>query len=230
MISVMVHGDRSASLRSDELARLIKERIKRETVFSGISKSYCVGLVDVVNSTVNTARISNSKMGEYYGTFLNAMSTIVQEFGAKVVKNIGDSLLYYFPSTDYDSGKDSFLDVLECSLSIVDSHGAINEIMSERSLPQTDFRVSADYGIIAKSLTPAEDIFGPTVNLCSKINGTASPNGVVIGGDLYEIVKSLKSYDFGLLGSYSLGLKFSYPVYTVTRRPSKLSLKCKYLA
>jgi class 3 adenylate cyclase len=221
---MMAHGGQSASLRCDELARLVKDRIKHETVFSGISKSYCVGLVDVVNSTANTAHISNSKMGEYYGTFLNAMSTIVQEFGAKVVKNIGDSLLYYFPRTDYDSGKDSFLDVLECSLSIVDSHDTINEIMSERSLPQTDFRVSADYGTIAKSLSPAEDIFGPTVNLCSKINGAASPNGVVIGGDLYEIVKSLKSYRFGLLGSYSLGLKFGYPVYTVTRHPSKLSL------
>jgi class 3 adenylate cyclase len=228
MVFVMVHGGQSASLRCEGLARLIKDRIKHETVFSGISKSFCVGLVDVVNSTVNTARISNSKMGEYYGTFLKAMSTIVQEFGAKVVKNIGDSLLYYFPSTDYD--KDSFLDVLECSLSIVDSHDIINEIMSERSLPQTDFRVSADYGTIAKSLAPAEDIFGPTVNLCSKINGIAYPNGVVIGGDLYDIVKSLKSYDFGLLGSYSVGLKFSYPVYTVTRHPSKLSLKCKCLA
>lgn len=58
MIHVMMHRDRPASLHSDELARLIKERIKRESVFSGISKIYFVGLVDVVNSTVNTARIS----------------------------------------------------------------------------------------------------------------------------------------------------------------------------
>lgn len=58
MIHVMMHRDQPASLCSDDLARLIKERIKRESVFSGISKIYFVGLVDVVNSTVNTARIS----------------------------------------------------------------------------------------------------------------------------------------------------------------------------
>ena len=218
MISVMVHGGRSLAIRKDELARLVKENIRREAVFTGMSKSYCVGLVDIVNSTANTARIPSSKIGEYYGTFLSSMSTIVQEFGAKVVKNIGDSLLYYFPRTDYDSGKDSFLDVLECSLAIIDSHGTINDIMAEKFLPRTDFRVSADYGIVAKSTSAGEDLFGPTVNLCSKINGAASTNGFVIGGDLYQIVKSVKGYDFSVLGSYGLGLKFSYPVYTVTRR------------
>ncbi len=216
-IFVMVHRGRSLALRRDELARLVKENIKRNAVFTGMSKSYCIGLVDVVNSTANTARIPSIKMGEYYGTFHKAMSTIVQEFGAKVVKNIGDSLLYYFPRTDYDSDRDSFLDVLECSLAILDSHGTINDIMSEKLLPKTDFRVSADYGIVAKSTTEGEDIFGPTVNLCAKINGAASANGFVIGGDLYQIVKSMKGYEFSTLGSYGLGLKFSYPVYTVTR-------------
>lgn len=214
----MVHRGRSLALRREEIARLVKENIRREAVFTGMSKNYCIGLVDVVNSTANTARIPSAKMGEYYGTFLGAMSTIVQEFGAKIVKNIGDSLLYYFPRTDYDSDKDSFLDVLECSFAMLDSHGTVNDIMAEKFLPRTDFRVSADYGIVAKSTSSGEDLFGPTVNLCSKINGAASRNGFVIGGDMYQIVKSVKGYDFSLLGSYGLGLKFSYPVYTVTRK------------
>lgn len=224
MITVMVHRGKSLALRRDELARLVRENIRRSTVFTGMSKNYCIGFVDIVNSTANTARIPSTKMGEYYGTFLDSMSTIVREFGAKVIKNIGDSLLYYFPRTDYDSDKDSFLDVLECSLAILDSHGTINDIMSEKLLPRTDFRVSADYGIVAKSTSAGEDLFGPTVNLCSKINGAASTNGFVIGGDLYQIVKSMKGYEFSTLGSYGLGLKFSYPVYTVTRS-SKLSLQ-----
>lgn len=226
----MVHRGRSLALRREELARLVKESIRREAVFTGMSKNYCVGIVDVVNSTANTARIPSAKMGEYYGTFLGAMSTIVCEFGAKVVKNIGDSLLYYFPRTDYDGDKDSFLDVIECSLAMLDSHDIINDIMAEKSLPRTDYRISADYGIVAKSTSGVEDLFGPTVNLCSKINGAASTNGFVIGGDLYQIVKSIKGYEFSTIGSYSSGLKFSYPVYTVTRSGSKLSSYGKYLA
>jgi class 3 adenylate cyclase len=216
---MMVHSGMSASLRREEIARLVRENVKREVVYSGISKAYCIGLVDIVNSTAIAARIPDTKMGEYYGTFLNSMSTIVQEFGAKIVKNIGDSLLYYFPQTDFDSSRDSFLDVLECSLAIIDSHDTVNKIMAEKFLPQTDFRVSADYGMISKSLTPlGEDIFGPAVNLCAKINGAASRNGFVIGGDLYQIVRSLESYEFGLIGSYTSGLKFGYPMYAVVKK------------
>lgn len=215
----------SVYLRREELAMLVRESLKRADFLGGMSKNYCIGLVDIVNSTGNTARIPSSKMGEYYGTFLNAMTTIVGEFGAKVIKNIGDSLLYYFPRTDYSSDRDSFLDVLECSLAILESHDIINCIMGERDLPKTDYRVSADYGIVTKSPTSAgEDLFGPTVNLCTKINGAAPPNGFVIGGDLYQIVKQMRCYNFGVLGSYGTGLKFGYPVYTVSRRRPSLSL------
>ena len=33
------------------------------------------------------------------------------------------------------------------------------------------------------------DLFGPTLNVCSKINHLASPNGMVIYKDLYDILK-----------------------------------------
>jgi len=32
-----------------------------------------------------------------------------------------------------------------------------------------------------------------TVNICAKINSKASPNGMVIGNDLYEILSSFSS-------------------------------------
>ena len=36
-----------------------------------------------------------------------------------------------------------------------------------------------------------EDLFGSTINMCAKINSKAEPNGMVIGDDLYKIVKPL---------------------------------------
>jgi hypothetical protein len=54
---------------------------------------------------------------------------------------------------------------------------AVNPIMkaklNEEGLPSLDYRISADYGAVyvAKSLTTtSEDLFGPTVNICAKIN------------------------------------------------------------
>lgn len=211
--------------KDEELIRIIAERIKNNSTMSASSsKFYCVGIVDIVNSTISTANLSNSKINTYYWTFLDAMSAIVERFGAKVIKNLGDGILYYFPRTDDDCTKDAFQNVLECSLSVIDSYLVVNKFFEEMSLPRIDYRVSADYGAVAHCLTSrGDDIFGPTVNTCSKINGTVSPNKFVIGGDLYSIVRSFKEYDFRLIGSYNVGQKFGYPVYTAYRRRPSFS-------
>src|ERR1700716_4234987 len=104
---------------------------------------------------------------------------------------------------------------------------AVNPIMNarlnEESLPSLDYRISGDYGTayVAKSLTStSEDLFGPTVNICAKINSIATPNSMVIGGDLYEIVKNIdKNYYFIKVGEYSIDdLCIQYPVYSISSK------------
>ena len=152
------------------------------------------------------------------------MAVIAKEFGAVVVKNVGDSLLYYFPKTAEDYSKSAFINTLECNMAMIESHSIINEKMYEENLPQVNYRISVDYGniMIAKSLnTSNDDIFGPTVNLCAKINSKAAPNSIVIGGDLHQIVKNIDGYNFNLIAGYSTGLKLDYPVYSVVRSKTK---------
>lgn len=59
-------------------------------------------------------------MCEYYRIHLNSMTEIAKEFGAVVIKNIGDSLLYYFPDTCDAEDKSSLKIALDCSLAMVD--------------------------------------------------------------------------------------------------------------
>ena len=125
---------------------------------------------------------------------------------------------------DADCEADAFAEVLECGLGMIESHGTINRLMSEQKLPYVDYRISSDYGSLSIAHTaglPQDDIFGPTVNLCSKIKIAAQPNGLVIGGDLHQIVKSFKSYKFDYIGAYHMGLKLDYPVYSVSRSDSR---------
>lgn len=197
----------------------LKSKSEHEISFSGTTRGYCVGIVDIVNSTAITSRLTNGKMCEYYGIFLNAMSKIAKTYDAVIIKNIGDCLLYYFPQTVDGVEKQAFSDVLDCSLEMIRCRCAINQIMSEYNLPPLDFRVSADYGpvsIASSSRSETEDLFGPTVNLCSKINGAARPNSVVIGGDLHQIVRHFNQYDFRIIGECMLGLKLNYPTYSVS--------------
>ena len=200
---------------------------EEELSFQSSSDSYCVSFVDIVDSTRITAKISNSKKVQiYYSIFLNTMATIARAHGAKVVKNVGDSLIYYFPQTSVASEWTGFRSVVECAMNMIAAHDTINLELNEEKLPSVDYRISADYGKveIAKSFASnSQDLFGPVVNICSKINSKAPANSFVIGGDLYQILKksfsfASQEYSFKEIGEYSLGLKNSYPVYLVTSK------------
>lgn len=70
---------------------------------------------------------------------------------------------------------------------------------------------------VAKIATSSiEDIFGSTVNKCAKINRLAPPNGVVIGDALYQMVKSVNTYNFEMINSQSTINEYGH-VYLVTR-------------
>ena len=198
-----------------------KEKPNYLVDFSGESNNYCIGFVDIANSTQISATLKHEKMSKYYEIFLNSMANIVERFDGFVIKNIGDSLLYYFPESSKSSTRFGFLSCIECSLTMIDSHELINTKVKNEDLPPLNYRVSADYGkvtIIKSDNSSAIDIVGFPVNICSKINPSAPQNGAVIGSDLYQLVKDFDDYNYNQIRAYSVGLKQSYPIYSVQRK------------
>ncbi|WP_268543002.1 adenylate/guanylate cyclase domain-containing protein [Candidatus Nitrosotenuis cloacae] len=181
--------------------------------------SYCVGIIDMVNSTKLAATMGMKKMSAYYQTFLNLTAKIIGEFGGRVIKNIGDCLLFYFPSTvkvDLIEIKRCF----DCALALCESHSLICAQLAKDGLPCVDYRISLDYGPVIpmkSNNSKTIDMIGPAVNMCSKINRCAAPNGIVIGGDLYEIGRQISWCILQEVKGYSVGFKQSYPVYRLLR-------------
>jgi len=69
-----------------------------EISFTTGSQSYCVCFVSMLYSTETTFTISDpDKIRRYYSIFINTMATIARTFDAKVIKNTGTSVVYYFP-------------------------------------------------------------------------------------------------------------------------------------
>jgi len=198
-----------------------KEKPNYLVDFSGESNNYCIGFVDIANSTQISATLKHEKMSKYYEIFLNSMANIVERFDGFVIKNIGDSLLYYFPESSKSSTRFGFLSCIECSLTMIDSRELINTKVKNEDLPPLNYRVSADYGkvtIIKSDNSSTIDIVGIPVNICSKINPSAPQNGAVIGSDLYQLVKDFDDYNYNQIRAYSVGLKQSYPIYSVQRK------------
>jgi two-component system, OmpR family, response regulator ChvI len=164
-----------------------------------------------------------NKISRYYSIFLNTLDTIAKNFNAKTIKITSDGLIFYFPETYDSSNKSAFKDVIECCLTMIAAKTSINKELYQEKLPSVSYRISADYGRVevARSTTSQhDDLFGPTMNVCSKINSKAKPNGIVIGCALYRMIKSFsfsaEDYQFEEVGEYLIGYKQRYMLYSVT--------------
>ena len=201
-------------------SRVPKSEQEEFMVAVGKPTYFCVGIVDIVDSTKIVARLSPSKTSRYYEIFLNCMAKVVHQYNGQILKTMGDSLLFYFPETSYSERKFGFLSAIECGFEMMATHEKLKTLLAEEMLPQIDFRISFDYGNVTmmRNIKGDIDLVGPTINTCSKINGLCPVNGMVIGGDLHEKSKSFKEYNFKNSGSFSIDLKHPYPVFTLCRK------------
>jgi CheY-like chemotaxis protein len=165
----------------------------------------------------------------YYTIFLNAMSTIAKNFGAEIIKNMGDALVFYYPLTSDHGNRDAFKDVLECSTTLIAARDIVNMKLHLEMLPSISYRVSVDYGVVeiaSSASSHAKDLFGSTMNICAKINSKAEPNGIVIGDELYRLMKSLsfQEYLFKEIDGYHVANRL-YPLYSLTHIAKHIAKK-----
>ena len=211
----------NSSLEYEPDEKLLKQPKNTDEVyqvtFSGKEFSAIVGIVDMVDSTKICAKLGPIKASKYYQIFINSMSKIISQYGGVVIKNIGDCLLYYFPYGEkFD--ENYFENCIKASQALVESRDIICEHLYMEGLPSLNYRVSLDYGnliLMNADNSSIIDMIGPPVNMCAKINRSAKNNEIVIGGDLYEIVKKKKHFKFKTVKGYWIGFKSSYSVYAV---------------
>lgn len=194
--------------------------------FADFSEKFCVSVIDIVGSTSIVSTIGSSKdIRKFYQIFLNRIAIILKKFRANIIKTVGDGIIAYFPDTIDITNIQAFENVLECCCAQIEERFAINEMLMEHRLPTIRYRISADFGNLERTRfigLNSEDLVGSTINFCSKMNLYAQPNGIVVGNDLYRIIKSFKIlddvYSFKEMDSYNYGGgKFSYPVYSISR-------------
>ena len=112
-------------------------------------------------------------------------------------------------------------------MKILDRRYSINDELSKQHLPPFNFRITIDYGIVDLALVgdySQIDLFGSTLNLCSKINSSSLsiPNEIIIGDNFYRILKSFSSivedFNFSNNGEYKLTETTGYSTYNVKRK------------
>ena len=195
--------------------------------FSGDSIKSCVAFIDLVDSTKNTITMEGLEyIRMYYSTFINSVSNLVKSNNGKIIKNIGDCLLFYLPKTSDPNNEEAFKEAIECCFRILENRYSVNQELSKQHLPPFSYRISMDYGILDLALVGEYsqiDLFGSTLNLCSKINTCLSvPNHLIIGENFYNILQSFSSikdnYNFKNNGEYKINEFTKYPTYSIKRK------------
>ncbi len=222
------------SLSFDEMAEKLQEakitiKQKEEIIqqqedillkFSEHIQNDCVGVIDMKDSTKISAELSGEDVTKLYEIFLNFMAKIVRKYNGEVIKTIGDALLFRFPNVD-PSKPAVMKNILECCLAMIESHGKLKEQLQAENMPELNYKVSVTYGSVkvAQSTTSnVSDIFGPTVNRCFKINSLCPTNRIVIGDNMYTILKDFEEYEFAELSDNEMKQKYGYTIFEVRRK------------
>jgi two-component system, OmpR family, response regulator ChvI len=213
----------SIGRQQDEYKKSGYELKKSEVIFSNKTECYCISMIDIVGSTQITSKLySSGKIKKFYTVFINEIADIVKLHDGKILKTVGDGVIFFFPKTSSVENIDGFKQALECLLNMISSRHTINAKLHEEFLPDISYRISADYGklevAMSGEISSSYDLFGPTINFCAKINKKAAPNGIAIGADLWRIINSFsilsKRYHFQEIKELSWKEnKYSYPVY-----------------
>ena len=163
---------------------------KGQMKFINYTQQYCIGIIDIVNSTNETSKISSpNKLRKYYSLFLNTMLSVINSCNGKVIKTIGDSLFFYFPKTCNETNESAFHDVFECGMRMLSSSSKLDSQLRENDLQPINYRICMDYGEVEVAMSDNSnevDLFGSVVNECSKLNNFVSSREWCIGKKLYN--------------------------------------------
>jgi adenylate cyclase len=131
-----------------------------------------VGFADIVGFTRRTREMSVAELDRLVETFEGCSADLVTERGGRVIKTIGDEIL--FVVDDPVEGGRLALELVEAEEQV-------------EGFPQ--LRVGVAYGEV---LMRVGDVFGPTVNLASRLASVARPGRALVDRELGAQLKPLE--------------------------------------
>jgi len=204
--------------------------------FTDDSIKCCVCFIEFQSHMNNLISLTHDNdslhIREYYSIAINSLSQIIKHNNGKIVKSLGDRLLCYFLNfSDIDNEK-AFEEVIECGFEILKKREEINTELRKNNIPSLlvieSYKIAIDWGVVDLALAGDNyqlDIFGSTVNICSKINSSPSlahKNEIIIGNNFYQILKSFSNimdkYDFINNGEFKITENIGYSTYNIKRR------------
>ncbi|MBZ2196482.1 adenylate/guanylate cyclase domain-containing protein [Occultella gossypii] len=136
-----------------------------------------IGFIDIISYTSRAARLAPTELSSLMQVFESGARDVIAAHGARVVKTIGDAVL--FVADDLETGAMVATGLLD--------------VMDARGLP---IRGSVVWGRV---LSRSGDVFGPVVNLASRLSDLAGPASILmddVSAALLEGMDSASMFSF----------------------------------
>ena len=134
-----------------------------------------VGFADLVGFTRLSRRLAEHQLAEIVETFEARASDIVAAGGGRVVKTVGDEVLFVGDTAPVTG---------EIALRLAEGMAA------DQVVP--DVRVGVAFGTV---LTRLGDVFGTTVNVASRLTAVAQPGSVLVDGGMAAALAGEAAFD-----------------------------------
>ncbi|MEP9362844.1 adenylate/guanylate cyclase domain-containing protein [Nocardioides sp. CN2-186] len=170
---------RVESLQSYAWRRHLASAVARvdASATSGPETRMAVCFVDIVGYTSRSKSLDEAELVSWLECFEDAATGLVVDHGGRIIKTIGDEVLFV---------ADRAVDAAEAAL-----------LMTERGADEDDdfpaVRAGLAYGDVVSRLG---DVFGPTVNIASRLTSVARPGSVLVDDGGHEELAEEAAYTF----------------------------------
>jgi adenylate cyclase len=177
----------------------VEAAIRRAMASGTDETTLAVGFADLVGFTALSQELAQSELAALVDRFESLAHETVVALGGRVVKMIGDEVM--FAVEQPKAG-------VEIALSLSDAYGANEELQ--------DVRVSLSFGAV---LQLQGDLYGPPVNLASRIVAIARPGSVVVSETVHDALEDDPEYAWRSLRPRTFKGIGRVPIWRVRRNP-----------
>ena len=128
-----------------------------------------VGFADIVGFTTKSRKVSEPELRALLERFESSATTVVVRHGGRIVKSIGDEVLFVVDDVE-----------AACATALA----LRDEVRDDAGL--LELRIGMAHGEV---IPRYGDVYGPTVNLASRLTGHARPGTVLVDQHLAEAIR-----------------------------------------
>jgi class 3 adenylate cyclase/tetratricopeptide (TPR) repeat protein len=150
---------------------------------------------DITGSTALGERLDPERMRRLLTTYFGAMSAVIESWGGRLEKFIGDAIMATFgvPSAREDDPQRA----LRAALEMLERLEGLNRDFSQRHGVAMQIRIGVNTGDVIAPVDPGDQLMvgGDAVNVAARLEQSAEPDTIVVGERTYLAARSTFEFE-----------------------------------